>query len=68
MLLVQMNTGLVLNFARTKEMIVDFQRGKEVLPPLVINDQIVERVDTFKFLGTTICYTLKWQVNVRLCD
>lgn len=45
-------------------MIIDFWRGKDVLPSLVINEQIVERVDTFKFLGTTICHSLKWEVNM----
>lgn len=45
-------------------MIIVLRRGKEVFPPMVINDQIVERVDTFKFLGTTICHTLMWEVNI----
>lgn len=47
--------NLLLNITRTKEMIIDFLRGEVDLSALVIND-------SFKFLGTTISHTLKWEV------
>ena len=44
-------------------MIIDFRRGEAVHSPLFINGQQVERVSSFKFLGTTICDDLKWEEN-----
>ena len=52
--------------AKTKEMIIDFRKNKTAMPPLVIGEQQVERVDSFKFLGTTIANTLKWDINAEI--
>ena len=59
------SNNLILNLEKTKEMIIDFRKGEINHSPLVINNQTVERVDTFKFLGNTICSSLKWEVNTN---
>ena len=45
-------------------MIVDFRKKPPTHPPLVINNSSVTVVDHFKFLGTTITNTLKWDNNI----
>ena len=45
---------LELNIGKTKEMIIDFRRNKSPIAPLLIKDQKVDIVDSFKFLGSTI--------------
>ncbi len=32
---------------------------------LTVNGQVIENVESFKFLGTTISASLKWQDNLR---
>jgi len=54
------NNNLELNTKKTKEMVIDFRRKRNVLVPLQINGDEVERVSTFKFLGTTISKDLSW--------
>ena len=55
--------SLELNVSKTKEMIIDFRRVKSTIAPLIIKDQEVDIVDTFKFLGSTISNDLKWEAN-----
>lgn len=43
--------NLTLNIKKTKELIIDFRKNKEVHTPLHINGEEVERVASFKFLG-----------------
>ena len=52
--------NLELNIGKTKEVIVDFRKVKDELRPLTINGEEVEQVSKFKFLGTIISNTLKW--------
>ena len=52
--------------AKTKGMIVDFRKNKTAMPPLPVGEQQVELVDSFKFLGTTIATTLKWDINAEI--
>ena len=40
------SNNLLLNLAKTKEMIIDFRKNKTVLSPLVISDQSVEVVNS----------------------
>lgn len=42
---------------------VDFRRQGKALLPLSINGAVVERVASFKFLGTIISSSLKWEDN-----
>ena len=52
--------NLLLNVAKTKEIVVDFRTEKTPTTPLIINDEVVEQVDSFKFLGSTIANDLTW--------
>ena len=45
---------LTLNVSKTKEIIIDFRLLKEIHPPVVINEQTVEIVDKYKYLGLVI--------------
>lgn len=47
----------------TKELILDFRRNRDNHAPLCINDERVERVETFKFLGVHISADLFWSAN-----
>ncbi len=56
--------NLELNITKTKELIIDFRRKKTDPPPLSIHGACVERVHTFKFLGTVISDDLSWSPNI----
>ena len=58
------NNNLELNVSKTKEVIIDFRRIKTPVSPLLINGEEVERVDSFKFLGTTISHDLAWTPHI----
>ena len=55
--------NLELNASKTKEMVVDFRRNMTPFAPFTIKGVDIERVDTFKFLGTTISSNLGWHSN-----
>ena len=48
---------------KTKEIIVDFRKNKHPITPIHINNEIVEQIFNFKFLGTTVTSDLTWNVN-----
>jgi len=50
-----------LNSKKTKEMIIDFKKIQSDIPPIIFNDEIIERVNSFKLLGVHISSSLKWQ-------
>ncbi|KAK0131548.1 hypothetical protein N1851_033723 [Merluccius polli] len=57
-------TSLQLLKGKTKELIVDFRKEKrETHNPIHINGMAVERVSSFKFLGTHISENLTWAIN-----
>ena len=58
------DNNLELNVSKTKEIVVDFRTNPPVLTPLTINNEDVEQVDSFKFLGTTISKDLKWSCHI----
>ena len=58
------NNNLLLNATKTKEIVVDFRKTKSTVSPILINNEPIEIVENFKFLGTTISYDLKWQNNI----
>ncbi|CAI5682340.1 unnamed protein product [Oreochromis niloticus] len=49
--------------SKTKEVIVNFQRGHTCHPPLTIDGAAVERVSSTKFLGVHISEDLSWTTN-----
>ncbi len=52
-----------LNTSKTKELILDFRRHRTEPAPLYINEDCVERVHTFKFLGLHISNDMSWSAN-----
>lgn len=56
--------NLVLNTGKTKEVIVDFRRSRKTdHAPLLMDGEVVERVDNIKFLGLHISSDLSWSLN-----
>ena len=60
------NNNLILNPSKTKEMIIDYHKKKETITSIYINNECIEIVNSFKFLGTTISSDLKWHFNTKL--
>ena len=58
--------NLELNVSKTKEIIVDFRKKTSTITPLSINGEVVEQVNSFKFLGTTISKDLTWKAHIDL--
>ncbi|KAK3538731.1 hypothetical protein QTP86_014323, partial [Hemibagrus guttatus] len=58
------DNNLLLNNSKAKELIIDFRREKgRMHDPIHINRMAVERVSSFKFLGTHISEYLSWTTN-----
>ncbi|KAM9414193.1 uncharacterized protein ACWYII_012911 [Salvelinus alpinus] len=55
--------NLTLNVNKTKEMIVDFRKQQRELPPIHIDGSVVEKVESFKFLGVHITDKLNWSTH-----
>ena len=58
---------LSLNVNKTKFMVFHSDKRRVVYPVLSINNTIIERVDTFNFLGLHISRNLKWKTQFKLC-
>ena len=54
------HSNLLLNSTKTKELIFDFRKCEQSYAPVIIGGSEVERVDKFKYLGTTIDNKLTW--------
>ncbi len=55
--------NLTINTSKTKELVIDFRKHKTDPLPLYINGDCVERVQSFKFLGTLISADLSWKAH-----
>jgi hypothetical protein len=55
--------NLTLNVNKTKERIVDFGKQQREQPPIHIDGTVVEKVESFKFLGIHITDKLKWSAH-----
>ena len=55
--------NLSLNVNKIKEMIVEFRKQQREHPLIHINGTIVEKVESFKFLGVHITDKLKWSAH-----
>ena len=56
---------LSLNVNKTKFMVFYSSTKHVVYPILSINGTVIERVDTFNFLGLHISYDLKWKTHIQ---
>ena len=56
---------LELNVSKTKEMIVDFRQSSVDHSPLLIGDQVVERVTEYKYLGTILDNKFTFAANIN---
>ena len=50
--------------SKTKEMIVDFRMPTKSSPPILIKHVEVERVSTYKYLGSVLDEKLAWTAHV----
>ncbi|KAJ8356646.1 hypothetical protein SKAU_G00194400 [Synaphobranchus kaupii] len=55
--------GLDLNASKTKELVIDFRRGQQTITTLKVDSQAIERVEEYKYLGTTIDQKLTFKRN-----
>ena len=60
-----MQHHLQLNVNKTKEMVIDFRKKDTDIMPLKINDQIIDQVCTYKYLGLTIDEKLHWSDHIN---
>ena len=58
------SNGLILNTAKTKEMIIDFSR-KPSHQPITIDGETIEVVKTYKYLGVHLDNKLDWSVQAN---
>ena len=54
------DNNLSLNVSKTKELIVDYRKGRAEHAPIHIDGAIAELVESFKFLGVFITKDLLW--------
>ena len=55
---------LLLNVKKTKELIIDFRKDTPPKEPLIIKDEEVEIVSTYKYLGITVDDKLNWKTHI----
>ena len=69
--------NLILNVNKTKEMIVTFRKQQREQPPIHIDGTVVEKVESFKFLGVSklnkvyhsaIRFVIKAPYTTHHCD
>jgi hypothetical protein len=59
------DNNLSLNVSKTKEMIVDYKKRSTEQAPINIDRAVVERVESFKFLGVHITNELSWSKHTK---
>ena len=55
--------SLILNTVKTKEMVVNFSKSCAIYDYVFINGNPIEKVESFKYLGTIFDNDLKWSSN-----
>ena len=55
---------MILNCDKTKHMVMCFARKPPTVPPLVLDNVVIERVQHAKLLGVVVSCDLKWQKHV----
>jgi hypothetical protein len=58
------DNNMKLNAKKTKELLVSFSKKEVHVPPITINDTVIERVSHAKVLGLFISADLTWNVHV----
>ena len=53
-----------LNVKKTKEMINEIRKSKDLPDPIIINDHTVERVSTYEYLGIMLNMTFHGQATL----
>ncbi|KAI5103643.1 gastrula zinc finger protein XlCGF28.1-like [Silurus meridionalis] len=56
---------LQINAGKTKELVVDFRRNKQILSPVNIQGKDIVRVDSYKYLGVHLNNKLDWTDNTE---
>jgi hypothetical protein len=59
------DNNLSLNVSKTKELIVDYRKRRDKQAPINIDVSVVERVESFKFLGVHITTELSWSKHTK---
>ena len=59
------DNNLSLNVSKTKELIVDYRKRRAEQAPINIDGAVVERVESFKFLGVHITNELSWSKHTK---
>ena len=59
------DNNLSLNVIKTKEMIVDYMKKRTEYAPIFIDGAVVEKVESFKFLGVHITNKLTWSMHTK---
>lgn len=54
-----------MNMRKTKELLIDFGRKAKPVPQLTLNGEVVERVSSYEYLGTTIDSGLTFNNNTQ---
>ena len=54
-----------LSQCKTKELVVDYRKRRAELAPIHIDGAVVERVESFKFLGVHITNELSWSKHTK---
>lgn len=54
---------LSLNTDKTREIIMDFRKNPPPLQPLIIKGTVVERADSYRYLGLQVTSDLNWTLN-----
>jgi hypothetical protein len=57
--------NLSLSMIKTKEMIVDYRKRRTEHAPILIDEAVVEQVESFKFLGVHIINQLSWSKHTK---
>ena len=56
---------LYLNVSKTKEMCIDFRKNQRCPKTVYIKGEVVERVDTYKYLDVVFDSKLNWKENIN---
>ena len=60
------DNNISLNVGKTKELIVDNRKRRAEHAPIHIDRAVVERVESFKFLGVHITKDLSWSKHTNI--